>query len=113
MQCLALLFHKGLASPTELAAYTGLSSGATTAMLDRRERAKLIRREANPADRRGTLIRIDRTGTDKAAPWFDSVRKVQAELVSSYSLEELRLIADFFEKSVQMWEAERRKLLGK
>ena len=39
MECRGLLFRNRLASPTELARHTGLSSSATTAMLDRLERA--------------------------------------------------------------------------
>lgn len=110
MECLALLFHKSLASPSELARHTGLSSGATTAMLDRLERSGLIQRRPNPDDRRGTLIVLNRAGTEKVGPWFASVRKAQEQLVSSYSDKELRLIAGFFERSVKMWEAERKKL---
>src|SRR5687768_5934145 len=34
MECLRLLFQKGVATPSELSRYTGLTSGATTAMLD-------------------------------------------------------------------------------
>ena len=56
MECLRLLFHKGIATPSELARHTGLTSGATTAMLDRLEKAGLIERRPNPDDRRGTLI---------------------------------------------------------
>jgi DNA-binding MarR family transcriptional regulator len=57
MECLRLLFQKGIATPSELARYTGLTSGATTAMLDRLEKAGLIERRPNPDDRRGTLIK--------------------------------------------------------
>src|SRR5512142_2007262 len=56
MECLALIFFKGLATPSELARYTGLTSGATTAMLDRLERARLVERRPNPSDRRGIWI---------------------------------------------------------
>jgi hypothetical protein len=42
MECLGLLFHKGIATPSELAKHTGLSSGATTAMLDRLEKVDLL-----------------------------------------------------------------------
>jgi DNA-binding MarR family transcriptional regulator len=110
MECLALLFHKGLASPSELARHTGLTSGATTAMLDRLERSGLIARRPNPDDRRGTLIVLLKSGTDKVGPWFASVRKAQDELVSGYTDKELRLLADFFERSSKMWEAERKRL---
>ncbi len=110
MECLGLVFHKGLATPSELARYTGLSSGATTAMLDRLENSGLIERQPNPDDRRGTLIVLAKIGAEKVAPWFTSVRQTQNELVSSYSEKELQLIVDFFEKSTRMWEAERKKL---
>ena len=110
MECLGLVMHKGLATPTELSRYTGLSSGATTAMLDRLEKSGLIARQPNPDDRRGTIIVLAKTGTEKVAPWFASVRKAQDELVSSYSADELRLILDFFERSAGMWDDERSKL---
>src|SRR5512147_1838282 len=56
MECLRLLFLKRISTPSELARHTGLTSGATTAMLDRLEKAGLIERRQNPDDRRGTLI---------------------------------------------------------
>ncbi|HMN61857.1 MAG TPA: MarR family transcriptional regulator, partial [Anaerolinea sp.] len=48
MECLRLLFAKGVSTPSELARQTGLTSGATTAMLDRLEKAGLIERRPNP-----------------------------------------------------------------
>ena len=110
MECLGLLFFKGLATPSELARHTGLTSGATTAMLDRLEQGGLIERRPNPQDRRGTLIVLLDSGAQKVAPWFKSVRKAQNDLVSSYSESQLALIAGFFERSVKMWEDERKLL---
>jgi DNA-binding MarR family transcriptional regulator len=110
MECLGLLFHKGIATPSELARHTGLSSGATTAMLDRLEKSGLIERRPNPQDRRGTLIIPAKSGAEGVGPWFSSVRQAQNELVSSYSAEELQVISDFFERSAKMWEEEREKL---
>jgi DNA-binding MarR family transcriptional regulator len=110
MECLGLVFHQGLATPSELARHTGLSSGATTAMLDRLESSGLIERRPNPNDRRGTIITLAKTGAERVAPWFTSVRKAQNALVASYSEEELELLSDFFERASAMWEGERRKL---
>lgn len=112
MECMALLFHKGLASPSELAAVTGLTSGATTAMLDRLEKSGMIERRPNLKDRRGTLIVLLKSGAKRVGPWFKSVRKAQDNLVSSYSEKELKLLAGFFEKSSAMWEEQRRHLRG-
>ncbi len=110
MECLGLIFHKGLATPSELGRHTGLSSGATTAMLDRLENSGLIERKPNPNDRRGTLITLAKAGAERVAPWFASARQAQNELTASYSEEQLQLLLDFFEKSTAMWEGERRKL---
>src|SRR6266540_4664563 len=97
MECLRLLFQKGIATPSELARHTGLTSGATTAMLDRLEKADLITRRPNPNDRRGTLIAPAQASAKKAASWFESARKAQDELISSYSESELEIITDAFE----------------
>ena len=106
MECLRLLFLKGVGTPSELARYTGLTSGATTAMLDRLEKAGLIERRPNPDDRRGTLIIPVKSGAEKVASWFESARKAQDELLSSYSEEELEIISDVFERFVQLWKQE-------
>ena len=111
MECLGVIFFKGVATPSELAQYTGLSSGATTAMLDRLEKGGLIARRPNPKDRRSTHIVTVKETAEKVAPWFASLREAQDQIVSSYSEQELELLADFFTRSVTMWEEERKKLL--
>jgi len=110
MECLRLLFLKGIATPSELARQTGLTSGATTAMLDRLEKAGLIERRPNPEDRRGTLIVPAESSAERAASWFESARKAQDELVSSYSESELEIIADAFERFTKLWDQEREKI---
>lgn len=110
MECLRLLFQKGIATPSELARHTGLTSGAATAMLDRLEKAGLIERRPNPDDRRGTLIAPTKSSTEKVTSWFESARKAQEELISSYSEQELEIISDAFEKFVELWDRERGKL---
>ena len=110
MECIRLLFIKGIATPSELARHTGLTSGATTAMLDRLEKAGLIERRPNPNDRRGTLIAPAQSSAEKAASWFESARTAQDELISTYSESELEIIADVFERFTKLWDQEREKL---
>jgi DNA-binding MarR family transcriptional regulator len=110
MECLRLLFAKGVATPSELARHTGLTSGATTAMLDRLEKAGLIERRPNPNDRRSALIAPEKSSSEKMASWFESARNAQDELVSSYSEGELEIIADVFERFAKLWDQEREKL---
>jgi len=109
MECLRLLFLKGIATPSELARHTGLTSGATTAMLDRLEKAGFIERRPNPDDRRGTLIAPVKSASKKVASWFESARDAQNKLISSYSESELEIIADVFERFAKLWDDERKK----
>jgi len=110
MECLGYLLSKRISTPTELAKYTGLSSGATTAMLDRLEKEGFIERRPNPDDRRGTLIALAESGADRVARWYAPVGKAQERLISNYPEEELQLIASFFESYAKIWEQEREKL---
>ena len=110
MECLRLLFLKGIATPSELARHTGLTSGATTAMLDRLEKAGFIERRPNPNDRRGTLIAPAESASEKVASWFESAREAQDKLISSYSKSELEIIAGVFERFAKLWDDERKKV---
>ena len=110
MECLRLLFQKGIATPSELSRFTGLTSGATTAMLDRLEKAGLIERRPNPNDRRGTLIAPEKSSSAKMAAWFESARNAQDALMSTYSESELEIIADVFERCARLWDEERKKV---
>lgn len=93
--CLNFLFIKGTATPTELAHYTGLTTGSTTAMLDRLEKAKLITRKPNPGDRRGVLIEINQQSREAVGPMVVGVQKAQNKLLATYTDIELAAIADF------------------
>lgn len=94
-ECLSLLTIKGVSTPTELSRYTGLTTGSTTAMLDRLEKAQFIKRKPNPHDRRGTLIEIGKKWGETAGPLVAGVQQAHAELIASYSEDELKTIANF------------------
>lgn len=95
MECLSLLSITGISTPTELARYTGLTTGSTTAMLDRLEKAKLITRLPNPNDRRGLLIEINKKSKERIAAMFGGIQETQNELIADYSDEDLEIIAYF------------------
>jgi DNA-binding MarR family transcriptional regulator len=111
MECFGAIFYQKLATPSMLSRYAGLSSGATTAMLDRLESAGLIERQPHPQDRRSTIIVISKRGAAKVKPLFASLRSAQDKIVNSYTEQELAVLVDFFGKSEVMWEEERQKLL--
>ena len=82
-ECLSLLSIKGVSTPTELC-YTGLTTGSTTAMLDRLEKAKYIRRKPNPNDRRGILIEIRKQYTETAGPLIAEIQNAHNDLINRY-----------------------------
>lgn len=100
-ECLSVLGTKGISTPTELAHYTGLTTGSTTAMLDRLEKAGFITRRPNPADRRGVLIEINQESPKTTGPMVAGVQKAHRELIASYSAAELEVIADFLARFSQ------------
>lgn len=110
MKCLDMMILKGSASPTELAEHTGLSSGATTAMIDRLEKARLIERHPHAKDRRGTTLVLTKEAMRKLPPVFESLANAMEALVSGYSQKELAILADFFSKAGLLWQEEREKL---
>jgi DNA-binding MarR family transcriptional regulator len=100
-ECLSLLSIKGISTPTELARYTGLTTGSATAMLDRLEKAEFIRRKPNPKDRRSVIIEISKQYTETVGPFIAGIQKAQNKLIATYSDKELETIADFLTRFVK------------
>jgi DNA-binding MarR family transcriptional regulator len=110
MKCLDIIVIRGSANPSQLAKLTGLSTGSTTAMIDRLEKKGLIERQHNPKDRRGTIIVLTQGAMNKLHLLFDSMAKAIERLVSGYSEEELETLSEFFRKVSLLWWKERDKL---
>lgn len=97
-ECLSLLSINGSSTPKELARYTGLTTGSTTAMLDRLEKLGYIKRMPNPNDRRGVIVEVTRRYMEVAGPLVVGVQKAHSELIATYSDKELQVIADFLQR---------------
>jgi DNA-binding MarR family transcriptional regulator len=69
-------------TPTELAKHRMITSGGMTAALDRLERKGLVVRSPNPADRRGSLIRLTSTGREIIDTAMTSHTEIEHHLVS-------------------------------
>ena len=110
MKCLDIVVMKGSATPSQLSRLTGLSTGSTTAMIDRLERKKLIERHPNREDRRGTIVVLTEQATKRLPQLFGSMAKAMDALVSGYSESELATLLDFFEKISDLWKVERERV---
>ena len=97
LRCLDWLFD-GPKTAGQLAAATGLSSAATTTLLDRLERRGLVRRMPCPDDGRGAAITLTdrgRTVLERAAPrHVESVRRNFIDLLTPAEVDTLSAIAE-------------------
>jgi DNA-binding MarR family transcriptional regulator len=110
MKSLDVMILRGSMTPTELAEHTGLSSGATTAMIDRLAKAGMIERHPHPSDRRATSLVLTKAALRKLPQLFQSLAHAMEALASGYSESELAVLADFFAKAAVLWEKEREKI---
>ena len=110
MKCLDVIVRKGPASPTQLAELTGLTTGAVTILIDRLEKAKLIRREPDPGDRRRTLLVPTKECGKKVGPMYESMGKAMGEVLQGYTRDQLEFLEKFFGEVTAVWHRERAKL---
>jgi DNA-binding MarR family transcriptional regulator len=96
--CLALLGIRNELSPSSLARYIGLTSGATTTLLDRLEKRGFVARVANPQDRRGIRVALTSEYQRQAQALVVGVQKAHRDLISRYSPEQLGLVTDFLQR---------------
>jgi DNA-binding MarR family transcriptional regulator len=84
--------------PTDLTNATMLTSSGTTKRLDKLEREGLIQREADPGDRRGTLIALTPAGREL----IDSVTAAhlanEKRLLTTLNEDEQKALADLLRK---------------
>lgn len=102
LECLDLIQLEGEVPAGRLAAVTGLTSGATTALIDRLERAGYVERIDDPADRRRVLVRIRNGAIDEIARAYTPMHKRLFALWSGYSDAELALVEDFLDRSLAL-----------
>lgn len=102
LEGLDLIQLQGRVSAGQLAAATGLTSGAVTALIDRLERAGYVERIDDPADRRRVLVRIREGAIVEIAKVYAPMQKRMFALWSQYSVDELKVIEDFLTGSLDL-----------
>ena len=80
---------------SELAAITGLTSGAITGVVARLERTGRVRREPDPHDGRRQVLLPAPEGLRDIEEVFASVREDAAELLAGFDAHQLTAIAEF------------------
>jgi DNA-binding MarR family transcriptional regulator len=97
---LCLLLLHGPAPAGRLAELTGLTTGAVTGLVDRLERAGLVRREVDPGDRRKVIIVPDAERVERDVfPHFPSLqRAAMTTFYDDFTIAELEVITAFLSR---------------
>ena len=102
-ECLDLLdAHGGALTAGQIAELTGLTSGAVTGVIDRLERARLVKRASDPSDRRRVIVEMTYARADEFREIFGPYAQGWDELASRYSPAQLDLIVSYVVGSVQL-----------
>jgi DNA-binding MarR family transcriptional regulator len=87
----------------DLAARTGLTTGAITGIVDRLEGAGFVRRKRDPHDRRQVILEVIMGKVRREIePIFEQLSKRMSALAASYSRRDLATIMEFLERGVQL-----------
>lgn len=97
-----ILAESGTSTPGRLAELTGLSTGAITGVLDRLEHAGFVAREADPEDRRRTVVRLVRGSMPNLERIFAPLRKGMESVCANYTQDQLAIILSFMRESQGM-----------
>jgi DNA-binding MarR family transcriptional regulator len=101
-KCLDLLRERGAMTGSELAAITGLTTGAITGVVVRLERAGYLHREPDPHDGRKQILSPTRARVRDLQDVFDPIRKDVAALLEGFDVRQLTAIAEFLTRSAEM-----------
>jgi MarR family transcriptional regulator, organic hydroperoxide resistance regulator len=109
LQCVNILDLLGPLRPGELAEMTGLTTGGVTVVLDRLEKARYIRREPNPNDRRSVFVHVVPARLRKLEAHYRVIQERLGDLLAGFSEAELATILKFFKATNAIRPGEYRK----
>jgi DNA-binding MarR family transcriptional regulator len=100
LECLDLLYLAGVTTAGTLAKHTGLTTGATTAVIDRLERAGFVRRRRDTADRRCVLVEVLPSSAGRVQPLYALLATRLAELNKHYDDKQLAVVVDYLSRAL-------------
>jgi DNA-binding MarR family transcriptional regulator len=101
-KCLDLLRERGTITGSELAALTGLTTGAVTGIVARLEKLGFLCREPDPYDGRKQILKLARERMRDLHTVFNPLRKDMTTLLGSFDARQLTAIAGFLARSTDL-----------
>src|SRR5437870_670280 len=101
LECLDFLNLEGRVTAGRLAELTGLTTGAITGVVDRLEKAGLVRRERDDNDRRKVFIAAVPEAVGRIGRLYEPLQRGMQAAFAGYSDAELRLLLEFASKGYE------------
>jgi DNA-binding MarR family transcriptional regulator len=98
-ECIDIITLRGRMTAGELAAASGLTTGAVTGVIDRLERAGYARRERDPTDRRKVYVSILPKTLAEGMVYYGPFEQAISTLLERYSDDEIALFVDYFTRT--------------
>src|SRR5437879_10437682 len=92
LECLDFLNLEGRVRAGRLAEVTGLTTGAITGVVDRLEKAGLVRRERDESDRRKVFIALVPENVAKIGKYYEHMQRSLMAVFGAYTDAELKLL---------------------
>ena len=99
LKCLDLLRERAPMTASELAAITGLTSGAITGVVARLERSGRLRREPHPGDGRKQVLRPTPEAVREVQQVFEALPADPGELLEGFDADQLAAVAEFLDRA--------------
>ena len=101
LECLDLLQLAGPTTAGQMSLHSGLTTGATTAVIDRLERAGFVQRRRHPDDRRVVLVEVlDHCGPH-IEPLYRELHEGLTKVNARYSNRELEVVVRYLNEALE------------
>ena len=109
LRCLDWLVD-GPKSAGQVSEATGLSSAATTTLIDRLEQKGFVQRVRDPGDRRRVLVELSPEGAERVGEYYGPMVREGSELLRNLSAEQIEVMRDWLVKARELTDRHRMRI---
>ena len=109
LRCLDWLVD-GPKSAGQVSEATGLSSAATTTLIDRLEQKGFVQRVRDPGDRRRVLVELSPEGAERVGRYYGPMVREGSELLRDLSAEQIEVMRDWLVKARELTDRHRMRI---
>jgi DNA-binding MarR family transcriptional regulator len=110
LDCLELVARLGPVGPSALARAAGVHPATMTGVLDRLEKGGWLARERDPHDRRSVVLKVRPERVGEVFALYSGMNAALDEICATFTDPELKVIADFLDKTAAAGQSATRDL---